>query len=87
MCVTSLRLTLEKTSLWLEEKITVGRSEQAKMFVVDSDLCRSRGQLGRGGEGRGGAGSYLKLRSTVGCVPSVTFLRLLSAPECGSSVK
>lgn len=27
--------------------------------------------------------SDLKVRSTVGCVPSVTFLRSLSAPESG----
>lgn len=37
MCVTSLRLTLENTSLWLEEYITVGLSEQAKTLVDESD--------------------------------------------------
>lgn len=58
--LTSFRLTLENTSLWLLEQTTVGRSEQAKTLVVDRErnVC-----------------------STVGWVPSVTFLRSVKIPR------
>lgn len=36
--LTSLRFTFENNNLWLEEYITVGRSEHAKTLVVESDL-------------------------------------------------
>ena len=37
MNVTSFRLTLEKTSLWLLEKMTVGLSLQANTFIAEAD--------------------------------------------------
>lgn len=37
MCVTSLKFTFEKTSLWLDEYITVGLSEHAKTLVEDRE--------------------------------------------------
>ena len=35
--VLTFRFTLEKTSLWLLEYITVGRSEQAKTLTVERE--------------------------------------------------